>query len=101
MRKPFAFIMMTGVCFAFATLFWSGFAYGEPQGKLIMFYAGSLSMPFDAMEKAFEEKYPKVDLQKEAAGSQACARKITDLKKPCDIMASADYRRSAIELLFV
>jgi molybdate/tungstate transport system substrate-binding protein len=32
-----------------------------------------------------------VDVQREAAGSQACARKITDVKKPCDIMASADY----------
>ena len=64
----------------------------EPQGKLIMFHAGSLSVPFDAMEKAFETKYSKVDLQREGAGSQACARKITDLKKPCDIMASADYK---------
>jgi molybdate/tungstate transport system substrate-binding protein len=44
------------------------------------------------MEKTFEAKYPKVDLQREAGGSQACARKITDLKKPCDIMASADYK---------
>jgi len=66
-------------------------AFAEPQGKLVMFHAGSLSVPFEAMEKAFEAKYPKVDLQREAGGSQACARKITDLKKPCDIMASADY----------
>jgi molybdate/tungstate transport system substrate-binding protein len=67
-------------------------AFGQPQGKLTMFHAGSLSVPFAAMEKAFETKYPKVDLQREAAGSQACARKVTDLKKPCDIMASADYK---------
>jgi molybdate/tungstate transport system substrate-binding protein len=66
--------------------------FAEPKGKLIMFHAGSLSVPFAAMEKAFETKYPEVDLQREAAGSQACARKITDLKKPCDIMASADYK---------
>jgi molybdate/tungstate transport system substrate-binding protein len=66
--------------------------FAEPKGKLTMFHAGSLSVPFAAMEKAFETKYPKVDLQREAAGSQACARKITDLKKPCDIMASADYK---------
>jgi molybdate/tungstate transport system substrate-binding protein len=66
--------------------------FAEPKGKLIMFHAGSLSVPFEAMEKAFEANYPKVDLQREAAGSQACARKITDLKKPCDIMASADYK---------
>ena len=64
----------------------------EPQGKLIIFHAGSLSVPLDSMEKAFEAKYPKVDLQREAGGSQQCIRKITDLKKPCDIMVSADYK---------
>ena len=63
----------------------------EPTGTVIIFHAGSLTVPFEAMEKAFEAKYPKVDVQREAAGSQACARKITDVKKPCDIMASADY----------
>jgi molybdate/tungstate transport system substrate-binding protein len=67
-------------------------AFAEPQGTLTMFHAGSLTVPFEAMEKVFEGKYPKVDLQREAAGSQACARKITDVKKPCDIMASADYK---------
>jgi molybdate/tungstate transport system substrate-binding protein len=83
--------LMVFVCVA-VMLFISVQAYAEPQGKLVMFHAGSLSVPFEAMEKAFEAKYPKVDLQREAAGSQACARKITDLKKPCDIMASADYK---------
>lgn len=60
-------------------------------GKVIMFHAGSLSMPFDAMEKEFEKLYPGIDLQREASGSQAAARKITDLGKECDLMASADY----------
>lgn len=64
----------------------------EPQGKLVIFHAGSLSVPFNKMKKIFEAKYPKVDLQREGAGSQKCARKITDLQKPCDIMASADYK---------
>jgi molybdate/tungstate transport system substrate-binding protein len=63
----------------------------EPTGTVVMFHAGSLSVPFEAMEKAFEERYPGVDIQREAAGSQQCARKIIDLKKPCDIMASADF----------
>ncbi|MBN2178720.1 MAG: tungstate ABC transporter substrate-binding protein WtpA [Deltaproteobacteria bacterium] len=67
-------------------------ASAEPAGKLIMFHAGSLSVPFAAMEKAFEAKYPKVDLLREASGSQNAARKVSDLKKPCDIMASADYK---------
>jgi molybdate/tungstate transport system substrate-binding protein len=66
--------------------------FAEPQGNLVMFHAGSLSVPFKAMEEAFETKYPKVDLLREASGSQGAARKVTDLKKPCDIMASADYK---------
>jgi molybdate/tungstate transport system substrate-binding protein len=67
-------------------------AWAEPKGKLVMFHAGSLTMPFETMEKAFEKQYPGVDLQREASGSQAAARKITDLKKPCDIMVSADFK---------
>ncbi len=66
--------------------------WAEPKGKLVMFHAGSLSVPFQSMEKVFEAKYPGVDLLREGGGSQACARKITDLKKPCDIMASADFK---------
>lgn len=63
----------------------------ECTGTLTMFHAGSLSVPFETMEKEFEAMYPKVDLQREASGSQNAARKISDLHKPCDIMASADY----------
>jgi molybdate/tungstate transport system substrate-binding protein len=82
-------IFMIGIVFSFT----GGCAKKkeEPTGTVIIFHAGSLTVPFEAMEKAFEEKYPQVDVQREAAGSQACARKITDVKKPCDIMASADY----------
>jgi len=67
-------------------------ASAEPKGTLVMFHAGSLTMPFATMEKEFEARYPGVDLQREASGSQAAARKITDLNKPCDIMASADFK---------
>jgi len=63
-----------------------------PSGKIIIFNAGSLTMPLAQMEKEFEAQYPGVDVLREAAGSQKCARKISDLKKPCDIMASADYK---------
>jgi len=72
---------------------WAGEkAFAEPTGKIVIFHAGSLTIPFVRMEKEFEARYPKVDIQREPAGSQKCARKIADLKKPCDIMASADYK---------
>ncbi len=60
--------------------------------KIIIFHAGSLSVPFGEIEKAFEEKYPEYDIQREASGSRAAARKITDAHKPADVMASADYK---------
>ncbi|MBN1651547.1 MAG: tungstate ABC transporter substrate-binding protein WtpA [Bacteroidales bacterium] len=59
--------------------------------QLIIFHAGSLSLPLKQMKEEFQKENPKVEILMESAGSVACARKITDLKKDCDIMASADY----------
>jgi molybdate/tungstate transport system substrate-binding protein len=70
----------------------AGTVGAAPKGTVVMFHAGSLSLPFEQMEKAFEAMYPGVDLQREGSGSQAAARKVTDLNKPCDIVASADYK---------
>ncbi|MCK5916021.1 MAG: substrate-binding domain-containing protein, partial [Deltaproteobacteria bacterium] len=69
------------------------------QEKVIIFHAGSLSVPLQAMEKAFEAAHPEIDIQREGGGSRKCARKITDLKKECDIMASADF--SVIDRLLI
>jgi molybdate/tungstate transport system substrate-binding protein len=60
--------------------------------KLIVFHAGSLSLPMKELATAFEKENPGVRVLLESAGSIACARKITDLKQPCDVMASADYK---------
>jgi len=66
-------------------------AMAKPQGELIIFHAGSLSIPFKQISAAFNKKYPEVHILREAAGSRTCARKIIDLGRPCDVMASADY----------
>ncbi len=60
-------------------------------GDLIIFHAGSLSVPLKEVADEFKKANPGVNIMMEAAGSVASARKITDLGKPCDIMASADY----------
>lgn len=60
-------------------------------GDLIIFHAGSLSVPFRQMAAEFKKQYPQVNFLTEASGSVASARKITDLHKPCDLIASADY----------
>jgi molybdate/tungstate transport system substrate-binding protein len=60
-------------------------------GDLIIFHAGSLSVPFKEIAAEFNKLYPKVKILMESAGSVASARKITDLNRPCDILASSDY----------
>ena len=60
--------------------------------KIVVFHAGSLSVPFAAIESAFESKYPEYDVLREAYGSRTAARNITELKKPCDVIATADYK---------
>jgi len=63
-----------------------------PKGKLSIFHAGSLTVPLAKIEKEFEAKYPDVDVQREAGGSTKMARLISEVGKPADIMASADYK---------
>jgi molybdate/tungstate transport system substrate-binding protein len=41
---------------------------------------------------AFKKIHPGVNILLESAGSVECARKVTDLNKPCDIVASSDYK---------
>jgi len=62
-----------------------------PKSKLIIFHAGSLTVPFAKIEKAFEAAHPDVDVLREAGGSTKMARLISEVGKPSDIMASADY----------
>ncbi|MCD6292349.1 MAG: tungstate ABC transporter substrate-binding protein WtpA [Deltaproteobacteria bacterium] len=80
----------------FALLILAGIVCSNPvaaqdRTPVIIFHAGSLTVPLAAMEKAFETVHPEIDILREAGGSRKCARKISDLHKPCDIMASADY----------
>ncbi|MEA3333143.1 MAG: tungstate ABC transporter substrate-binding protein WtpA [Pseudomonadota bacterium] len=63
----------------------------QPRTPVIIFHAGSLTVPLAAMEKAFEAAHPDIDILREGSGSRKCARKISDLHKACDIMASADF----------
>lgn len=59
--------------------------------NLIIFHAGSLSVPVKELSAAFEKANPGVSVLTEAAGSLHSARKITDLGRTCDIMLSADH----------
>lgn len=64
----------------------------EISGDLIIFHAGSLSVPFKEIVKEFKKEFSEINVILESAGSRRCARKITDINRECDIMASADYK---------
>ncbi len=63
----------------------------ELSGELMVFHAGSLSVPLKEVADAFEKEHPGVKVLREAAGSRECARKVSDIGRPCDVLASADY----------
>jgi len=58
---------------------------------LVVFCAGSLIIPFDEIVKAFEEKYPQIDVQNECHGSIQVIRHVTDIHEEIDVVATADH----------
>ncbi|MBN1884749.1 MAG: extracellular solute-binding protein [Candidatus Krumholzibacteriota bacterium] len=76
---------------AASPLFAGGISCGGDTDDIIVFHAGSLSVPFRRIADDFEAAHPGVRVLLEAAGSRSCARKIADLGRPADVMASADY----------
>lgn len=62
------------------------------EGELIIFHAGSVTVPVKEVIAEFNIEYPNIKVLTEIAGSVECARKISDLYKPCDIFISADYK---------
>ncbi|MHA1540380.1 MAG: tungstate ABC transporter substrate-binding protein WtpA [Alphaproteobacteria bacterium] len=92
MRKFFISIFLFSVFLFLAT---SGMAKSKKEifsGDLVIFHAGSLSVPFREISMAFQEKHPRVSVKAEAAGSRDTARKISDLGRQADIVAVADKK---------
>jgi molybdate/tungstate transport system substrate-binding protein len=59
---------------------------------VIVYHAGSLTVPLARIEKDFEAAHPDIDIQRKAGGSTKMARLIAEQGQPADIMASADYK---------
>ncbi len=83
--------MKRALLFAIAFYFLSAAVFAADKTKLIVFHAGSLSVPFEKLEEEFEREHPGVDVIREPSGSVKAIRKVIDLHKPCDVVASADY----------
>ncbi len=68
----------------------------KKEATIIVFHAGSLSVPFQQLESEFSSYAEKnlglrVVFQDEASGSVKAVRKVTDLGKKADVVAVADY----------
>lgn len=64
----------------------------QSKQPLVIFHAGSLSYPLNELTKAYQENHAEQTFQLEAAGSLNTIRKVTDLNRNADIVASADYK---------
>ena len=92
--KAILILLAAGLLVPALFMAWSGHGAqtsGHDCQELIIFHAGSLAVPFKQICEEFGRHYPNVKIIREAAGSRTCARKITDLGRPCDVIASADY----------
>lgn len=81
-NRSVLFVLILGITFSISA---------QQNNQLIIFHAGSLTVPFEKIINGFKKENPGVEVLKEIAGSRECARKISELKKPCDVFASADY----------
>ncbi len=80
------------ILFAFFLIVSIQVSSAESKEKVIIFHAGSLTVPLAKIEKDFEAANPGIDILREAGGSTKMARMIAELGKSADIMASADYK---------
>lgn len=62
-----------------------------PQTALALFAAGTLAVPFTALDDAFQREHPDVVVQAQFGGSVLMTKKITELHQPADVLAVADY----------
>ena len=65
-------------------------ASSSSKTPLVVYAAGSLIVPFSDLAKAFESKYPQIDVQAQYHGSIQVIRQVTDLHIPIDVVATAD-----------
>ncbi len=59
--------------------------------QMRVLFAGSLIVPFDDLEHAFEEQHPNIDVLMEGHGSIQCIRHVTELEELADVVVVADY----------
>ncbi|HHE47513.1 MAG TPA: tungstate ABC transporter substrate-binding protein WtpA [Candidatus Acetothermia bacterium] len=61
-------------------------------GPVVIFHAGSLTVPVDKLVQAFQARHPEVSFATESSGSATAARKVSELHREADLVLSADYQ---------
>lgn len=89
------FIILT-LAFSFGNL---ALLSGTSRRKLVVFCAGSLTIPLEKLKNIYERLNPDVEIILEPSGSLEAVRKVTELGKRCDVLALADYRLISIYLM--
>jgi molybdate/tungstate transport system substrate-binding protein len=91
MKSIYTVSLVILVCLAICINGCSGTRSSDSHKKpLVVFAAGSLIIPFADLEKAFESKYPNIDVQAQYHGSIQVIRHATELHEPIDVVATAD-----------
>jgi molybdate/tungstate transport system substrate-binding protein len=87
MRRVKGFYLLL---FFFSLVFVAG-CRPKTKKPLRVFIAGSLIVPFDELEQAYEGLHPDEDVQVEAHGSIQVIRHVTEIHDLIDVVVPADY----------
>ena len=87
MSRPATLVMIALVVLAV-----SAGCTGTDPGRTVLTVvpAGSLLVPLEEIEAAFESQHPEIDVQLEGHGSIQAIRQVTDLGRSIDVVAVAD-----------
>lgn len=88
-RSLLELILVISICSVLVLFFLLQDA-GQEKEEIRVFYAGSLIIPFEEIERQFEEMHPGVDLQMEGHGSIQVIRHVTEIRDSVDVVAVAD-----------
>ena len=69
----------------------SGFGQENLLGELIIYHAGSLTVPVANLAKEFKQLFPGIDIKTTAGGSRKISRLVAETGQKADILMSADY----------
>jgi len=87
--KKTIFTLLT--LFSLLLFSFSGFGQENLQGELIIYHAGSLTVPVANLVKEFNNLFPDIDIKTTAGGSRKISRLVAETGQKADILMSADY----------